>query len=164
MIESTAVLTPAGSVLRALALALFAAALVLAVPEAAEIAGKRIVLAVSRLGEDSHQARRRFLGQDYVAAVDEIRRAIPPGGEYLLADGGAERQGAAVFLRYELSPRRARFVGRLSDVKNPAQWASKFSREFPGPRWVVVAYPLKPAVLVDRADFPRWVEGAVGRR
>jgi hypothetical protein len=158
------VLSQAGSVLRALALALFAAALVLAVPEAAEIAGKRIVLAVSRLGEDSHQARRRFLGPDYVAAVDEIRRVIPPGGEYLLADGGTERQGAAVFLRYELAPRRARFVGRLRDVRDPAQWASKFPPGSPGPRWVVVAYPGKPAALVDRADFPCWVEAAVGRR
>jgi hypothetical protein len=161
VIESTAVLTAAGSVLRALALALFAAALVLAVPEAAEIAGKRIVLAVSRLGEDSHQARRRFLGSAYVAAVDEIRRAIPPGGEYLLADGGAERQGAAVFLRYELSPRRAHFVGRLRDVKDPVQWASSLPTK---PRWVVVAYPGKPAALVARVDFPRWVETAIGRR
>jgi hypothetical protein len=127
----------------------------------AEIAGKRIAQAASMLGEDSHQARRRFLGPAYVAAVDEVRRAILPGGEYLLVDGGTERQGAALFLRYELAPRRARFAGRLTEVRDPSRWAARLPH---GPRWVVVAYPGRPAVLVDRADFPRWVEGAVGRR
>jgi hypothetical protein len=150
-------------IFRAIVLALFAASLLLVLPEMAEIAGKRIAQAVSRLGEDSRQARRRFLGPAYVVAVEEVRRAIPPDGEYLLVDGGMERQGAALFLRYELAPRRARFVGRLRDVRDPAQWA-KFPPGSPGPRWVVVAYPGRPAVLVDRADFPRWVEGAVGRR
>jgi hypothetical protein len=152
VIESTAVLS---RVFRVIVLALFAVSLLLVLPEMAAVAGKRIVQAVSLAGEDSHQARRRFLGPAYVAAVEEIRRAIPPGGEYLLVDGGFERQGATLFLRYELAPRRARFAGRLAEVKNPLP---------PGPRWVVVAYPHRPAVLVDRADFPRWVEGAVGRR
>ncbi|MEA2601875.1 MAG: hypothetical protein QOF89_2867 [Acidobacteriota bacterium] len=154
-------LPAASSVLRALALAFFAAALLLAMPEMAEIAGKRIHQAVSMLGEDSGQARRRFLGPAYVAAVDEVRRAIPPDGEYLLVDGGFERQGAALFLRYELAPRRARFVGRLTEVKDPSRWAASLPQ---GPRWVVVAYPRRPAVLVDRDDFPLWVEGAIGRR
>jgi hypothetical protein len=155
VIESTAVLS---RIFRAIVLALFAASLLLVLPEMAEIAGKRIAQAVSRLGEDSRQARRRFLGPAYVVAVEEVRRAIPPDGEYLLVDGGQERQGAALFLRYELAPRRARFVGRLRD---PSRWAARLPH---GPRWVVVAYPDRPAVLVDRADFPRWVERAVGRR
>ena len=147
-------------IFRAIVLALFAASLLVVLPEMAEIAGKRIAQAASKLGEGSRQARRRFLGPAYVAAVDEVRRAVPPGGEYLLVDGGFERQGAALFLRYELAPRRARFVGRLTE-EDASQWLASLP---PGPRWVVVAYPGRPAVLVDRADFPRWVEAAVGRR
>ena len=154
----------AGSVFRTVALALFAAALLVALPEMAVVSGKRIAQAVAKRGEDSRQARRRFLGPAWVAAVDEIRQAIPPGGEYLLVDGGEERQGAALFVRYELAPRRPRFLGRLAEVKEPSRWATKYPPGSPGPRWVVIAYPDQPAVLVDRADFPRWVEGVVGRR
>ena len=126
-----------------------------------EIAGKRIAQAALKLGEDSSPGPSPLPGARFVAAVDEARRAIPPGGEYLLVDGGFERQGAAFFLRYELAPRRARFAGRLTEVKDTVQWASSLPA---GPRWVVVAYPSRPAELVARADFPRWVEGAVGRR
>ena len=150
-------LSRARSLFRASVLALFAIALLVAIPQAWRNARGRIVLAASHLGEDSRQARRRVLGARWVDAEAEIRRAIPPDGEYLLVDGGEERQGATLFLRYQLAPRRARFAGRLSEAASAANLPA-------GPRWVVVAYPGKPPVLVGRAEFPRWLKGTLGRR
>jgi hypothetical protein len=158
------VLPRVGSLLRVLILVLFAASLLVALEQAAKRSWVRIAQAGSRLGEDSRQARRRALGARWVAAEEEIARAIPAGGDYLLVDGGAERQGAALFLRYQLAPRRARFAGRLSEVAevaDPGRWAASLPAEA---RWVVVAYPGRPPALVDREDFPRWLEATLGRR
>ncbi|HYX25358.1 MAG TPA: hypothetical protein VFC23_14480 [Thermoanaerobaculia bacterium] len=156
-----AVLSRAGSLFRASILALFAASLLVAMPPAGRNARVRIVQAASRLGEDSRQARRRALGAAWVDAEAAIRRAIPADGEYLLVDGGAERQGATLFLRYQLAPRRARFAGRLSEIADSSRWEAALPA---GPRWVVVAYPRRPPVLVARSDFARWVKGTLGRR
>ena len=150
-----------GSVLRVLILALFAASLLVALQQAAKRSWVRIALAASHLGEDSRQARRRVLGARWVAAEEKIARAIPAGGDYLLVDGGAERQGATLFLRYQLAPRQARYAGRLSEVSDRSRWLASLPA---GPRWVVVAFPGRPPALVDRADFPRWLEGTRGRR
>jgi uncharacterized membrane protein YhdT len=148
-------------VLRVLVLALFAASLLVSLEPAAKRSWMRIALAGSHLGEDSRQARRRVLGARWVAAEEEIVRAIPAGGDYLLVDGGDEREGATLFLRYHLAPRRARFAGRLSEVADPGRWAASLPA---GARWVVVAYPNRPPVLVGRADLPHWLEGTIGRR
>jgi hypothetical protein len=156
-----AVLSRSGSLLRALVLALFAASLLAALVPAAKQSWVRIALAASHLGEDSRQARRRTLGAPWVAAEEKIARAIPADGDYLMVDGGGERQGATLFLRYQLAPRRARFASRLSEVIDPKRWVSSLPA---GPRWVVVAYRGRPPVLVDRADLPRWLEGKLGRR
>jgi hypothetical protein len=152
------VLSRSGSLFRASVLALFAVTLLVAIPQAGRNVRGRIALAASHLGEDSRQARRRVLGAKWVDAEAEIRRAIPPDGEYLLVDGGEERQGATLFLRYQLAPRRARFAGRLSEITASAASLPA------GPRWVVIAYPRRPPVLVDRAALPRWLKGKLGRR
>jgi len=151
----------AGFLLRALVLVLFAASLLVALEQAAKRSWARIALAGSHLGEDSRQARHRVLGARWVTAEEEIARAIPPGGEYLLVDGGEERQGATLFLRYHLAPRRARFAGRLSEVDDLPRWAASLPGDA---RWVVVAYPGKPPVLVARPDLPHWLEATIGRR
>jgi len=159
-----AVLPRAGFLLRVLVLALFAASLLVALQQAAKRSWTRIAWAGSHLGEGSRQARRRVLGARWVAAEEEIARAIPAGGEYLLVDGGEERQGATLFLRYQLAPRRARFAGRLSEVAevtDPGRWAASLPGDA---RWVVVAYPRKPPVLVGRPDLPHWLEETIGRR
>jgi hypothetical protein len=156
-----AVLPRYGFLLRALVLALFAASLLVALEQAAKRSWVRIAWAGSHLGEDSRQARRRVLGARWVAAAEEIARAIPAGDEYLIIDGGEERQGATLFLRYQLAPRRARFAGRLSEVADPARWAENLPAEA---RWVVVAYPGRPPVLVARTDLPHWLEKTIGRR
>jgi hypothetical protein len=153
--KPAAVLSFAGSVLRAVALALLAVSLLAALPLTATRVARRISEVVSLAGEDARGAHVRVLGAPEAAALDAIRRAIPADGEYLLVDGGEEWQGSTYWVRFELAPRRARSVGRLSEMAGPARrpWSLPA-----GPRWVVIAFPHRPAVLLGRDDFLRRME------
>jgi hypothetical protein len=109
--------------------------------------------AVSLADEDYSALRRRALGSAYVLAIERIRRAVPRDREYLLVAGGTEFQGGAFWLRYELAPRRARYVGRLPELSDSrtVRW-----RMPPGPRYVVIAFSEpRPPVLMDREEFLR---------
>jgi hypothetical protein len=155
LIDNVAVLSFAGSVLRAVALAILALSLLAALPLAALRVARRIGEVVPLAGEDARSAHARVLGAAAADALDSIRRTIPPDGEYLLLDGGAGWQGATYWVRFELAPRRARYAGQLSEMSGPSG-ASGQKRSLPaGPRWVVIAFPHDPAVLLDRSDFLR---------
>jgi hypothetical protein len=108
-------------------------------------------------GENARGARERLLGASVVESLDGIRHVIPADGEYLLVDGGEEPEGATYWVRFELAPRRARFVGRLSEMQAPPRLP-------PGTRWVVIAFPDGPAALFDRDDFLRRLEPRNGSR
>ncbi len=154
MIELSPVLTFAGSVFRAVTLALLALSVLAAVPLTVLRVGRRVVETVPLAGENARGARERLLGAPVVESLDAIRRVIPaisPNNEYLLVDGGEEPEGATYWVRFELAPRRARFVGRLSEMQAPPILP-------PGPRWVVVAFPDGPAALLGRDDFLRRLE------
>jgi hypothetical protein len=162
VIDNAAVLSLAGSVLRAAALALLAVSLLAALPLTAIRVGRRISEVVSLAGEDARSARVRVLGASQAAALDAIRQIIPPDGEYLLVEGGEGWEGATYWVRFDLAPRRARFAGRLKDIMaGPSQRALSLPA---GPRWVVVAFPRDPAVLLDRDDFLRRLEARDGPR
>lgn len=91
--------------------------------------------------------------------------AIPPGGDYLLLDGGEELQGATYWVRFELAPRRARYVGRLSEMSGqtgPLRELRQALSRPDGPRWVVVALPHDPAVLLDRGELLRRMDANHG--
>ncbi len=133
--------------LRSLAAGIFLLFLATAVPPAILQSAGRIVWAASLAGEDPPAARRRFLGEPWTRAVDEIRRVIPPDGEYLLAS--AEGAEDTYWVRFELAPRRPLFLGRWSRL--PAGTLLP-----PGPRWVVVAFEEpQPPLLLTREDFLR---------
>lgn len=142
----------AGSVFRAVTLALVAVSVLAAIPLTALRVGRRLLETVPLAGEDARGARERVLGAPVVASLDAIRRVIPatpPNNEYLLVDGGEEPEGATYWIRFELAPRRPRFAGRLSEMSE-----MKAPPSLPaGPRWVVVAFPDGPAALFDRDDF-----------
>jgi hypothetical protein len=157
VIENSVVLSFAGSVFRAITLALVAVSVLAAVPLTALRVGRRILETVPLAGEDARGARERALGAPVVESLDEIRRVIPADGEYLMVDGGEEFDGATYWIRFELAPRRARFAGRLSEMKAPPSLPA-------GPRWVVVAFPRGPAALLDRDDFLRRMESQSGPR
>jgi hypothetical protein len=163
LIDNAAVLTFAGSVLRAVALALLAVSLLAALPLTVLRVGRRLLEVPQLAGEDARGAHARVLGAAAASALDSIRRTIPPGGDYLLLDGGAEWQGATYWVRFELAPRRARYVGRLSEMSSSSERELRRSLSLPGgPRWVVIALPHDPAVLIDRGDLLRRLDANHG--
>lgn len=146
----------AGSVFRALALALFAASLLVGLGIGGYNAGQRLVGAVSYWGMDAAGSRRRVMGDAWVDAVETIRRTIPRDGEYFLINGDGPRGGGHYFVSYELAPRRARYLGYLSDITDPVKTAAAMP---PGPRWVVITVPRdEPPVLLDRDELLRQLE------
>ncbi len=113
-------------------------------------ASLRLSQAAALVGEDGAGARRRVQGADYMDAIEQIRRAIPREGEYLLVDGGEERQAAPLWVRFDLAPRRARLVGALRDLPDPDRLAARMPASS---RWVVIAFYGRPPVLIDRETF-----------
>jgi len=67
-------------------------------------------------GADAAAARARFFGPRYGEALQGIEERVPREGEYLLFDE-SQGDGGDVFLRYDLSPRRAWLVGRRYGAK-----------------------------------------------
>lgn len=74
---------------------------------------RRVVSSLAHLPEGPLAARRRVFGADYVDGVSRITSAVPRDGEYLLADRSRE-PGQPNWIRYDLAPRRAQYVGRFS--------------------------------------------------
>jgi hypothetical protein len=82
------------------------------------------------LGADEALATLR--GQDYVAAIRRIRAELPEDSEYLLL--GGTQEGADVFVRFDLAPRRAIFGGAIADIPRNVT----LSRLHALPAWTVV--------------------------
>jgi hypothetical protein len=164
VIHNTAVLSFAGSVFRAVALGLLGLFVVTAIPPAALHTGTRVVQAARQAGEDLAGAWRRVQGADYVAAVERIRRTIPRDGEYLLVNGAAEWQGGPYWVRFDLAPRRARYLGLLSELAGRDLLGNRLAERLPaGPRWVVVAFPdRQPPLLIEREAFLRQLRSSGG--
>ena len=146
----------AGSVFRVLTLALFAASLLVGLAIGTYNSGQRLLGAAGYWGEDSAASRRRVMGDGWVETIAAIRRAVPRDGAYFLVDGGGPRGGAHYFVRYDLAPRKARYLGFLDDLVDPAKVSAAMP---PGPRWVVITVPGdEPPVLLDRDEFLRQLE------
>jgi hypothetical protein len=157
VIHNTTVLSFAGSVFRAVAIGLLGLFLVTSIPPAAVHTGTRVVQAVVQAGEGSAGAWRRVHGEDYVAAIERIRRTIPRDGEYLIVNGAAEWQGGPYWVRFDLAPRRARYLGLLSEMTGRHLLGNALAERLAaGPRWVVVAYAdRQPPLLIEREAFRR---------
>jgi hypothetical protein len=52
-------------------------------------------------------SRRRLFGVEYVDGIEAIRNSIPPDGEYVLVSQAGADEEAALWVRYDLAPRRA---------------------------------------------------------
>jgi hypothetical protein len=137
-----------------LALGLFALYLGIAVPWALATAASRIGEGVPHLGEDPATARRRVFGAPYAEAIQGIRRALPPGSIYVLINADPEDDGFPLWVRNDLAPHRAIYLGRLSEL--PPNVRRAFPR---GRQPVVLTYSYKePPRLVDRKEFLDWFE------
>jgi hypothetical protein len=156
VINTSAVLAFAGSVFRAVALGVFALFVAFAIPPAVSRTVRWVGQAASMAGDDLGTVRRRNLGDPWVSAIDEIRRTIPRDGEYLLVNGGAEWGGGPYWVRFDLAPRRAHFLGILSQLPD----ADAVHRRMPrSARYVVIGFrEPQPPILMEREDFLQALE------
>ena len=141
---------------RLLALTVLAVHLLLALTQALTrtVAWGRQGLSI--LAWDLATSRRAALGDAWVDTIETLRRTIPRHGEYLLVNASTEQSGAPFWVRFELAPRRARFLGRLAELSFGEDPKSELAGSAD---WVVVAFPEpQPPRLLSRAQFLDGVE------
>jgi len=113
-------------------------------------AAVRVGRAWQHRGESPAAARRRVFGAPYCDAIAALRRAIPVDGSYVLVDAGGRAEGSALFVRYDLAPRRAIFIGRWDAL--PA--SDSLRRTLPRGLPVIVAENgAAPPRALDRRGF-----------
>ncbi|MBW8875877.1 MAG: hypothetical protein JF614_13005 [Acidobacteria bacterium] len=130
------------------ALALMALYLLIAIPVGLRNTFLRLRAAVRTAGLPPGAVRARVFGPAYVAAVEQIRRAIPEDEPYLLSEAGKpylaselDQPAAMLWVRFDLLPRRAMV---LRQGLPPDCWRQQV-------RWLVVATaPGRPPVLLQR--------------
>jgi hypothetical protein len=139
------------SPLAVLAVGLFAVHLAVAVPWALRKSAGAGLQMIRVAGETPFAKRSRTYGPAYVSAIEEIRRTIPPDGAYVLLNGSPEDVGAPIWVKFDLAPRRALYLGNAKDLRT----IERFRRRIPrAARWVVIAYgSYEPPVLVERYKF-----------
>jgi hypothetical protein len=118
------------------ALGLLLLYLLVSVPRTSFRALRGMVAAARSAGESPLERRRRTDGPEYTEAVEAIRKAIPADGAYVLVNGASRDDGARLWVRFHLAPRRAVYVGNLQGLRNPRRSRAPFPADLP---WVVVA-------------------------
>lgn len=142
-----------GRLFSSLALVLFLAWLAVAVPWALLKAGRSALLSLRVRGETPLQERLRTYGPAYANAIEEIRRTIPRDGAYLLVNGDPKEEGGPLWVKFDLAPRRAVFLGKLNELDDIERLRKRFPR---AARWVVIAYgPYRKPQLIERFRFIR---------
>jgi hypothetical protein len=139
-----------------LALALLALHLAVALPRALLRSAREGWGMIVHRNETPFQQRVRTFGPAYVHAIEQIRRTIPPDGAYLLINAHPDvEEGGPIWVKFDLAPRRAVYLGKLQDLGD----ADRLRRRVPrAARWVVIAYgAYDPPVLVERYRFMRQI-------
>lgn len=132
--------------LRWAALALLALHLAVTLPGTLGRVWEWTAVSVERAGEDRLAVERRMKGAAYFDAIEAIRRLLPRQAAYGLVAGGRE-MGEDNWVRYDLAPRRAVYLGELRSLPGPSRMARRIP---PDLHYVVVAY--------DRGQPPRFFE------
>lgn len=144
-----------GRALDALAVATLGFYLAVAVPWSLLRSGDELSQA-ARSHETRKAARLRVHGEAYTRGIDEIRRRLPLDQAYLLVEAGKQRYGGAYWVRYDLAPRRAVFLGREVDLTDPGRVRKRLTANL---RQVVISYGPKLAPrLLPRYVFMQEVE------
>jgi hypothetical protein len=140
-----------------LAVAVFALFLAAGLQQAVSRAWAMLHFAARAAGNESFDAARaRFSGPAYVAAIDAIRDALPPDQPYLLVEGGRPQDGDLYWVRFDLAPRRAIYLGQLDQLTDVRRLRQRFSANV---RQVIVAYgPGEPPRLLERYRFVQEVQ------
>jgi hypothetical protein len=139
---------------------LFGLFLAAAVPVAVLRSAKLLSLPSRCHAESEAAARARFEGPDYVRAIDEIRRDLPEDEPYLLVEAGRPQDGGVYWVRFDLAPRRAVYLGQLAELTD----AERLRRRLTGrQRQVVISYgPGLAPRLVERYRFAAEIERDAG--
>lgn len=152
------------SLVSSFALALFGLFLLVSLPLALGRSVRRIERAFRYAGESVLAERSRALGAAYARAIERIRGTIPRDGVYAVVNGDEDDEadrGGAIWVRFDLAPRRAILLGKASDLEDAQSIRRKLPAEV---RWVVVAYGGKPPELVERSSFVRSLRRVEERR
>lgn len=148
------------SLLAALALGLFALYLIASISWAALNTAKTIVLMVRVRNETPFQERSRSYSPEYAEGIEAIRRTIPRDGAYLLINGTPEELGGPFWVKFDLAPRRAVFLGDLGKLGNIDRLRRRMPR---AARWVVIAYgPYGRPAVIERYKFVQGLKGRGG--
>ena len=134
-----------------IALGLFAVYLAVSVSYAAYDTVRNGRLVYVLRGETPVQERVRCYGPDYTEQIETIRRTIPRDGAYILLNGNPGEEGGPLWVKFDLAPRRAVYLGNVEDVGS----AERMKRRMPrAARWVVIAYgPYRRPELIERYKF-----------
>jgi hypothetical protein len=136
-----------------LVLALFAVHLGVSLNQAAHVSAATARMAWRLRGEPPSEERSHAYGPEYVRALAEIRRTIPPDGAYVLISAVSEAEGAAYWVKFDLAPRRAVYLGELGSLQPVERLRKRMPR---AARWVVIAYgSYRPPVVLERFRFIR---------
>lgn len=147
---------PPRSLLSSLALLVLALHLARSLPTIAVLSAQRVHHMFRTFGESPRDERSRSFGPQYVWAIETIRRVIPRDAAYVLINGDPEDDGGPLWVRFDLAPRRAVFLGRLRTDD-----ANRLRKRVPrAARWVVIAYGNdRPPVLLERHELVRRLGG-----
>ena len=144
---------PASRLLASLALGLFAVQLAVSLSTAAVATGQAAVRMVRFWGETPYQERARSYSPEYAEGIAAIRRTIPRDGAYLLVNGSPAELGGPMWVRFDLAPRRAVFLGELGKLTDPDRLRSRTPR---AARWVVISNgEYGRPLLIERSRFVR---------
>lgn len=141
------------SLLALVALGLFTVFLAVSTFRAAFETAKDIALLYQARGETPFQERSRAYGPVYTHEIEVIRRAIPRDGAYILINGRPDEEGGPLWVKFDLAPRRAVYLGYLGDLGDVERLKKRIPR---AARWVVIAYgSYERPVLIERYKFVR---------
>jgi len=132
------------------ALALFGLLLAVSLSLASVRSVRRIWKAAIYAGETPIEERSRSFNPEYAQAIEEIRRTIPLHGTYALVEADPTEEGSVFWVRFDLVPRRAVYLGTLGDLRSPRIVRERMIREA---RWVIVTSVHRPPMLYERRDF-----------
>ncbi len=115
----------------------------MALPPALTASARRIKIAGRGYPLGADESLVGIRGADYVASILRIRKELPADSEYLLLAG---TDGADVFVRFDLAPRRAIFGGEPKDLAHNVTAA-----KLPGlPEWTVIPSLVGPGPRLVR--------------
>jgi hypothetical protein len=141
---------PPGARSATFALALFGLLLAVSLAWSTGRAVRRMYWAHLYAGETPLEERYRHFGPEYALAIEEMRRTIPPHAVYALVDADEAEEGSVLWVRFDLMPRRAVYLGHLHELENRRMVRERLIQEA---RWVIVASVRKPPVLYERQVF-----------